>query len=206
VYSLGTAVPTLVNCIVWGNWAPTDPSIHNDSSLAEVAYSDIQGGYTGPGNKDLEPLFVTPPPDTGPWDTVTWDATAMQTELHDSSASWVPDALVGLFVQPDDTDSRWFPIEANTADTIWVWGDIRDFVSDEDTYVLHDLHLSSSSPCVDAGYGCSTPGGCFLPPWVSETPATDFDGNDRYDAGMSSTNDGTGIPPYVDMGAYEYVE
>jgi hypothetical protein len=199
-------VPTLANCIVWGNWAPTDPSIHNDSSLAEVAHSDIQGGYGGPGNKNLDPLFVSPPPDTGPWDAVTWDATAMQTELHDAGANWTPDALEGLFVQPDDTDPRWFLIVANTADTIRVWGNVTDFVSDEDTYALHDLHLGSSSPCIDAGYGCSTSGGCDIPPLVPETPTTDIEGNARFDAGMSSTNDGTGIPSYVDLGAYEYVE
>jgi len=45
----------LSNCILWGN-APgqiEDPS-------AVVEYSDVQGGWPGPGNLDADPLFVQP--------------------------------------------------------------------------------------------------------------------------------------------------
>ncbi|MGB5528680.1 MAG: T9SS type A sorting domain-containing protein, partial [Ignavibacteriaceae bacterium] len=50
-----TSVPELMNCIVWGNTAPADPQI---SGTADVQYSDIEGGYTGTGNVDLDPQFI----------------------------------------------------------------------------------------------------------------------------------------------------
>ena len=48
------------NSIFWGNSAGTDPEINNDptSTIAVVAYTDIQGGYTGTGNLNLDPQFV----------------------------------------------------------------------------------------------------------------------------------------------------
>ncbi|MHC4497899.1 MAG: S8 family serine peptidase [Planctomycetota bacterium] len=47
---------TVVNCILWENlpnqiWVP---------STAAVTFSDVQGGYTGQGNIDQDPLFVNP--------------------------------------------------------------------------------------------------------------------------------------------------
>jgi hypothetical protein len=55
---------TLVNCIVWGNTAPTDPQI---SGPVTVIYSDVEGGWGGDGNIDADPLFVDPDgPDNDP--------------------------------------------------------------------------------------------------------------------------------------------
>ncbi|MBN1579574.1 MAG: hypothetical protein JXA89_02640 [Anaerolineae bacterium] len=60
----GSSNPTLVNCIVWGNGAPTGPEIFNEgTSIPTVAYSDVQwasGVYTGTGNLNVNPLFVDP--------------------------------------------------------------------------------------------------------------------------------------------------
>jgi len=47
------------NCIIWGN---KDWQIY--SSVADVRYSDIEGGYSGLGNIDADPCFVQP----GYWD------------------------------------------------------------------------------------------------------------------------------------------
>ena len=44
--------PTISNCIVWGN----SPS--NIYGTATVTYSNVQGGYTGVGNIDADPLFA----------------------------------------------------------------------------------------------------------------------------------------------------
>jgi cysteine-rich repeat protein/predicted outer membrane repeat protein len=52
-----------------------------------------------------------------------------------------------------------------------------------------DLRLSSSSPCIDAGDG-------------DQAPLTDMDDNPRVDI-AATPNTGSGIPAYVDMGAYE---
>ncbi|MCH8345021.1 MAG: right-handed parallel beta-helix repeat-containing protein [Planctomycetes bacterium] len=50
-----SGILTVTNCIFWGNL--------NDQiggGLASVRYSCIQGGYTGTGNIDADPLFVDP--------------------------------------------------------------------------------------------------------------------------------------------------
>jgi parallel beta-helix repeat protein len=48
--------PTVTNCILWGNTAPTGPQIYGGSPT--ITYSDIQGGPGGTGNINLDPLFV----------------------------------------------------------------------------------------------------------------------------------------------------
>lgn len=58
ISTYGTVTPQLVNCIVWGN----STSIRNaGGSTPDVTYSIIQGGYTGTGNLDTDPLFVQQP-------------------------------------------------------------------------------------------------------------------------------------------------
>jgi fibronectin-binding autotransporter adhesin len=55
--------PTLVNCIFWGNSAPTGPQIGNEyGSTPAITYSDIQGTsvYTGVGNINTNPQFIAP--------------------------------------------------------------------------------------------------------------------------------------------------
>jgi len=48
--------PTLTNCILWGN---TTPQIYNfDLSWPNVRYCDVQGGWSGTGNIEEDPLFV----------------------------------------------------------------------------------------------------------------------------------------------------
>jgi predicted outer membrane repeat protein len=54
--SLGSD-PRVINCILWDN-LPIE--IYNwDNSSPIVTYSDVQGGYTGEGNIDADPLFLT---------------------------------------------------------------------------------------------------------------------------------------------------
>ncbi len=48
--------PTLTNCILWGD---TSPEVFGTvMSEPVITYSDIDGGYTGVGNIDADPLFV----------------------------------------------------------------------------------------------------------------------------------------------------
>ncbi|MFN8344324.1 MAG: choice-of-anchor D domain-containing protein [Spirosomataceae bacterium] len=52
--------PTLRNCIVYGNTYGGNPSaIIDDNSLSNIAYSLIQGGSSGGGNINADPLFVS---------------------------------------------------------------------------------------------------------------------------------------------------
>ena len=50
--------PVLVNCILWNN---PSGAVFNSSSTPNITYTDIQGGYTGTGNKNADPLFVRNP-------------------------------------------------------------------------------------------------------------------------------------------------
>ncbi|MCP4632000.1 MAG: T9SS type A sorting domain-containing protein [candidate division Zixibacteria bacterium] len=54
-----TSNPIIKNTIVWNNSAPDGANIWLDGS-AIVTYSDIQGGFTGEGNIDADPLFTDP--------------------------------------------------------------------------------------------------------------------------------------------------
>jgi hypothetical protein len=48
--------PTIINLIIWGN-EPGSMATQG-SSVPIITYSDIEGGYTGTGNIDADPLFV----------------------------------------------------------------------------------------------------------------------------------------------------
>jgi len=51
------AYPIIINTIVWGNTAPSGPNIYGS---ADVTYCNIEGGYSGEGNIDEDPLFIDP--------------------------------------------------------------------------------------------------------------------------------------------------
>ena len=48
----------LTNSILWGNNAPDGSHIYERFSTSSVTYSNIQGGYTGEGNIDQDPLLT----------------------------------------------------------------------------------------------------------------------------------------------------
>ena len=48
----------VVNCILWNDWH--DILLQDTLSNATVIYSDIEGGWTGEGNIDADPLFINP--------------------------------------------------------------------------------------------------------------------------------------------------
>jgi hypothetical protein len=47
--------PVLMNSIIWNNQASTYAAIHIESGTVQAAYCDIQGGWTGTGNINLNP-------------------------------------------------------------------------------------------------------------------------------------------------------
>jgi predicted outer membrane repeat protein len=48
--------PTIINSILWNN---SDLEIYDDSSsLTNAVYSNVEGGYSGTGNIDLDPSFI----------------------------------------------------------------------------------------------------------------------------------------------------
>ena len=56
IYNWDSSSPTVTNSILWDN----GQEIYNSNSTPVVTYSDIEGGYTGTGNIDADPLFVNP--------------------------------------------------------------------------------------------------------------------------------------------------
>ncbi len=52
-----TSTPIIVNSIFWGNTASSLANMHPG---AIVSYSNVQGGYSGTGNIDANPLFIDP--------------------------------------------------------------------------------------------------------------------------------------------------
>ena len=50
-----SCTPVLTNCILWAN---TPQQFRLDSSTIVVTYCDVQGGYAGTGNLNLNPFFV----------------------------------------------------------------------------------------------------------------------------------------------------
>jgi len=53
---LANSSPVLTNCILWGD--TPDEIVKLPGSFPAVTYSDVEGGYAGMGNLDLDPLFV----------------------------------------------------------------------------------------------------------------------------------------------------
>jgi hypothetical protein len=65
---------------------------------------------------------------------------------------------------------------------------------DDPCFVDCNGRLSSDSPCIDAGDSNALPSGIW----------TDLDGNPRFVDDPDTADSGVGIPPIVDMGAYEF--
>ena len=62
--------PTLINCILWSNTAATGGNqIYDGGGTSTVSYTDVQGGFAGTGNINVDPLFVRNP---GPGTDGTW--------------------------------------------------------------------------------------------------------------------------------------
>ena len=94
----------VANSILWGN-GPEEISSQN--AITTVTYSDVQGGHSGAGNTSADPLFAGYPAQTGnTWTAVAYDAATFQTVLTDSTASWTPASLTGLFVKPTQQTTR----------------------------------------------------------------------------------------------------
>ena len=48
------------NNIIWGNTAPTNAQLRVQGSSAQIIFNDVEGGYNGEGNIDLNPELTQP--------------------------------------------------------------------------------------------------------------------------------------------------
>lgn len=56
---INSSTPIIKNCIFWGNTATNTPQIY-PIGYASVSYSNIEGGWSGTGNINSDPLFISP--------------------------------------------------------------------------------------------------------------------------------------------------
>lgn len=52
------AEATVMNSILWNNHAPEGCEIYVESGTIDVSYSDVKGGWTGTGNRDVNPRLL----------------------------------------------------------------------------------------------------------------------------------------------------
>lgn len=108
------------------------------------------------------------------------------------------DATIGSVVYSDiyDPIGGWlvWPVNKNiSVDPMFVNPSGPDGIAGTED---DDLHLASGSPCIDAGQNFRVPEGVLV----------DLDGRPRFVDDPDTIDTGSGTPPLVDMGAYEYAK
>jgi len=104
-----------------------------------------------------DPAFVMAGPDavSGTWTGVT--PGVGQTVLTDSTAAFMPGALVGLLINADTGQRGQALIIANDATSVTVQGDATGYAGIGDAYVVVDYHLEWTSAAIDAGTSVGAP-------------------------------------------------
>ena len=148
-----SADPTITNSIFWDNSAVAGSEFFAYSGSPVVTYCDVEGGWTGTGNIDAEPLFAgedyklqsgSPCIDTG--DSTILDSClppGLGEERSDMGAYggegncvW-PERPVELFIEPDG------PVNISTGDTLYFNSTIKNNI---DITVGGDFWLSVYLP------------------------------------------------------------
>ncbi|MHC4219431.1 MAG: right-handed parallel beta-helix repeat-containing protein, partial [Planctomycetota bacterium] len=150
---------SMSNGILWGN---TPGPVGGPGTQPTIAYSDVEGGWPGPGinNIDTDPQLVADVIGTWTSDPV-YDAASDRTVLTDSNASFDVDGLVGQAMIPDTSlGSLQTVVLTNTATTITLIGEVWSAVviAGED-YAIRSDRITPDSPCIDAGRNNAVPFG-----------------------------------------------
>ena len=108
IYCKSSSVVTVVNSILWGNTANSLPNqIYITGGSVNVSYSDIEGGFTGSGNINNNPLFAL----LGTW-TGSGDSAAFSGgNFHLQSESLCIDAGTAIGAPANDIDGDTRPQE-----------------------------------------------------------------------------------------------
>ncbi|HNS22374.1 MAG TPA: right-handed parallel beta-helix repeat-containing protein [Sedimentisphaerales bacterium] len=112
--------PNVANSIVYFNNLPSGDQIK--SNRATVAYSDVQGGWTGDGNLDADPLFVS----LGTWAGDVWTPGDYHLQSQGwrwdgGRISWVSDEVTSPCIDAGDPASDLLDEPVLTP-----WGDAAD--------------------------------------------------------------------------------
>ena len=120
---------TLINCIVWDNVPATDQI----RGHIYVFYSDIQGGWPGVNNIDIDPLFANP----GYWaDAIDTNIIAEPNDLPQGIPDWTNAVWIDGDYHLKSQAGRWDPSSGSWPCTESGAG-----------WVVDDI----TSPCIDAG-------------------------------------------------------
>ena len=199
--------PKFTNAVIWGNYGGSSV-VEISGTGVTFSHSDVHGcggssawtttcGTDGGGNVDTAATpFAAYRAPSGTWSAVpVYSANRLQTTFTNTLAPWVAGELVGMFVQPDTSKPQRFPIAANTATTLTVWGDAASTAASGTMYSLYDVRLAAGSECIDGGDNAALPADASdldADGDVTESIPLDLDGRSRVVNGT------------VDMGAYEH--
>ncbi|MGA2499316.1 MAG: right-handed parallel beta-helix repeat-containing protein, partial [Tepidisphaeraceae bacterium] len=111
--------PTLTNCIVWANVAVASPQISQPNGTPVVTYSDVQGGWSGQGNVNVDPTYIRNPSSgaDGVWATADDDYGDLRLQACSPLVDAGSNAGVTTGVTTDAAGQSRFVDVPTTADT-----------------------------------------------------------------------------------------
>ncbi|MHC4478943.1 MAG: right-handed parallel beta-helix repeat-containing protein [Planctomycetota bacterium] len=142
---------TVTNCIVWGNGLP---QLVGEGFATPVTYNNVQGGYTGEGNIDADPIFARP----GRWaeadnpniavDAASTNPVWVAGDYHLLPGSPCIDAGANAGIAPDvgDLDGDGNTAEPTPSDPD---GEARVIDGDSDSNSTVDMGAYEASPGVE---------------------------------------------------------
>ncbi len=190
---------SVINCLVLGNETPQrgggllcrdGPAIANCTVVYNTAGSG--GGMA----TDANCSGCSPPPNDVPLsNSIVWGNAAPSgaslAVLNDPDFHEQPSTMTVSYCDVEGGEAAAFVETGSTLN----WGDGN---IDADPLFVDpandDYRVSTGSPCIDAGNNTAVP----------MDITTDLDGNPRFVDDPGTTDTGSGTPPIVDMGAYEF--
>ena len=171
------ATPLLTNCLFAGNSADSrGGGMYNVSYNPTLTNCTFSGNVANNSGGGIYNFQASSPALTN---CIMWGNTGG--EITGDTASVTYSCVQGGYAGTGNIDADPCFVDANGPD---------DIVGTEDD----NLRLSAGSPCIDAGDNTAVPSGV----------TTDLDGKLRFVDDPDTVDTGTGAPPIVDMGAYEY--
>ncbi|MGI8905871.1 MAG: S8 family serine peptidase [Candidatus Sumerlaeaceae bacterium] len=151
------------------------------SGTVSATYCDIQGGFAGTGNFDLDPLF-TGTVCCGVASAVSVDNTRQVTVLTNSDASFPASGLAGAVIRVLSPNRLFYVLSASPTQ-ITVSGNVGSTVKGPVGWTCTEYRVQKGSPCIDSGTNTGA-------------PSTDIEGTSRpINGGVSAT---------VDVGIHEF--
>jgi autotransporter-associated beta strand protein len=153
VYVKRVSVAMFKNSISWGNSAVMGNNELSAShgGIINASFSDVEGGYAGVADLDIDPLFSNAP--GGIWTGVgAFNAATRQTKLTAGSAGWTPNAFAGMTLNPNTLQYLQYYIVTNDAVSVTVWGDATAAGATVGSmFQINNYRLQEFSPCIDMG-------------------------------------------------------